>query len=78
MNVVTTEGVVEVPIRSSRQASLVGEHANAVKKFLLTGDDEPLHKFAGVKVAGRELEVRPEVLEELQRTGELEYEPYEK
>jgi predicted transcriptional regulator len=78
MNVGTTEGVVEVPLRSSRQASLVGEHANAVKKFLLSGDDEPLRKFAGVKVAGRELEVRPEVLEELQRTGELEYEPYEK
>jgi hypothetical protein len=78
MNVVTTDGVQEVALRSSRQASLVGEHANAVKKFLLTGDDEPLRKFAGVKVAGRELEVRPEVLEELQRTSELEYEPYEK
>ena len=78
MNVITTDGVQEVPLRSSRQASLVGEHANAVKKFLLTGDDEPLRKFAGVKVAGRELEVRPEVLEELQRTSELEYEPYEK
>jgi hypothetical protein len=78
MNVVTTDGVQEVLLRSSRQASLVGEHANAVKKFLLTGDDEPLRKFAGVKVAGRELEVRPEVLEELQRTSELEYEPYEK
>jgi hypothetical protein len=78
MNVVATEGVQEVPLRSSRQASLVAEHANAVKKFLLSGDDEPLHKFSGVKVAGRELEVRPEILEELQRTGELEYEPYEK
>lgn len=77
MNVVTTEGVQELPLRSSRQASLVGEHANAVKKFLLTSDDEPLRKFAGVKVAGFELETRPEVLEELQRTGELEYEPYE-
>jgi hypothetical protein len=78
MNVITSEGVQEVPLHSSRQASLVAEHANAVKKFLLTGDDEPLHKFRGVKVAGHELEVRPEVLEELQRTSELEYEPYEK
>lgn len=78
MNVITTDGVQEVPLRSSRQASLVGEHANAVKRFLATGDEEPLRKFAGVKVAGRELEVRPEVLEELQRTSELDYEPYEK
>ena len=78
MNVITTEGVQEVSVRSSRQASVVGEHANAVKKFLLSGDDEPLHKFRGVKVAGRELETRPEILEELQRTSELEYEPYEK
>jgi hypothetical protein len=78
MTVLTTEGVQELSLRSSRQASLVAEHANAVKKFLLTGDDEPLRKFRGVKVAGRELEVRPEALEELQRSGELEYEPYEK
>ena len=78
MNAVTTEGVVEVPLSSSRQASLVGEHANAIKKFLLTGDDAPLRKFAGVKVGGRELETRPEVLEDLERSGELEYEPYEK
>jgi hypothetical protein len=78
MNVVTTEGVVEVPLRSSRQASIVGEHANAIKKFLLTGDAEPLRKFAGVRVGGHELEVRPEVLEDLERSGELEYEPYEK
>ena len=78
MNVVTTEGVQEVPLRSSRQASIVGEHANAIKKLLLTGDTEPLRKFAGVRVGGRELEVRPEVLEDLERSGELEYEPYEK
>lgn len=78
MNVVTTAGVVEVPLRSSRQASVVGEHANAVKRFLLTGDETPLRKFTGVKVGGHELETRPDVLEEQQRTGELEYEPYEK
>ncbi len=78
MTVLTTEGVQRLSLRSSRQASLVAEHANAVKKFLLTGDDGPLRKLAGVKVAGHELEVRPEVLEELQRTSELEYEPYEK
>jgi hypothetical protein len=78
MNVLATEGVLYLSVPSSRQASTVSDHANAVKKFLLTGDDEPLRKFAGVKVAGHELEVRPEVLEELQRTSELEYEPYEK
>lgn len=78
MNVITVNGVEEgVTLRSSRQASLVGEHANAVKHFLATGDDEPLRKFKGVKVAGRELETRPEMLEELGRTGELEYEPYD-
>lgn len=77
MNIITTEGVEEsVALRSSRQASLVGEHANAVKHFLATGDDEPLRKFTNVKVAGRQLETRPEVLEELGRVSELEYEPY--
>ena len=78
MNVLTTEGVLYLAVPSSRQASTVSDHANAVKKFILTGDDEPLRKFAAVKVAGHELEVRPEILEELQRTSELEYEPYEK
>lgn len=74
MRVITTEGVQEVALGGSRQASLVAAHANAVKHFLATGDDEPLHRFADVKVGGMELETDPAKLEESGRRGELEYE----
>ncbi len=74
MRVITTEGVQEVALGGSRQASLVAAHANAVKHFLATGDDEPLRRFGGVKVAGLQLETDLEKLEESGRVGELEYE----
>jgi hypothetical protein len=70
----TTEGLQSVNANSSRQASLIGQHRNAVKNFLRSGDETPLRKFAGVKVGGKQLETRPEVLEELGRTGAPEFE----
>lgn len=69
----TTEGRQPVAVRSSKQASLIGQHRNAVKKFR-RGDETALRKFAGVKVGGYELEVRPDVLEEFFRTTTPEYE----
>jgi len=74
MRVITTEGTHEVALGGSRQASLVSAHHNAVKHFLNTGDDEPLRRFAGVKVGGIVLETDPAKLEESGRRGELEYE----
>lgn len=70
----TTEGQLWLDVRSSRQASLIGQHRNAVKNFLRSGDETPLRRFAGVKIGGKELEVRPEVLEELGRTTAPEFE----
>ena len=55
MNAVTTEGVVEVSLRSSRQATLVGEHANAIKKFLLTGDASRCASSPGSRSAAASL-----------------------
>lgn len=74
MRLITTEGVQEVALGGSRQASLAAAHANAVKHFLATGDDEPLRRFAGVTVGGKQLESDPAKLEEAGRRGELEYE----
>lgn len=80
LNLITTDGRKdEVPLRTSRQASLVGRHADAIKRFLASGDDAPLRKFRGVKVAGYELESDPAAIEELERTSQLDgYEPYDK
>ena len=38
------KGLREVPIRDSRQASLIGEYWNAVEKYLTTGDSRMLLK----------------------------------
>lgn len=74
MRLISTEGVIDVEVRSSRQASLIGRHMNAVKTLLVTGDDEPLRAFEGEKVAGHQLETDPEVIEELARVHELSFE----
>jgi hypothetical protein len=45
LRVLTRVGLREVAIRDSRLASLVAEHANAVQKYLQTGDDSALRKL---------------------------------
>lgn len=72
--VATTGGRKEVGVRGARQASLVGEHMNAAKRFLKTGDTAALNKFAGKTVGGKALATDPALLEELYRRGELEFE----
>jgi hypothetical protein len=41
----TPDGLREVAIRDSRQASLIAEYSNAVHKYLETGYDSALRKF---------------------------------
>ena len=74
MRVVSTEGVVDVDVRGSRQARRLAQHMNAVKQFLATGDAEALERFEGVRVAGVQLETDPERIEELGRLHELSFE----
>lgn len=74
MRVVSTEGMVDVEVRGSRQSRRIAQHMNAVKQFLATGDDEALRRFAGVKVAGVQLETDPERIEEMGRVHELSFE----
>jgi hypothetical protein len=50
VNVLTAEGRKEIATRDSRQASLVGGHWAAVQKFLQTGDDSALSKFAKKRI----------------------------
>jgi hypothetical protein len=74
MRVVSTEGMVDVEVRGSRQARRIAQHMNAVKQFLATGNDEALRRFEGVKVAGVQLETDPERIEEMGRVHELSFE----
>jgi len=73
MNVVTTEGCQEVAVRGSRQRSKVARHIAAVRRFLRTGEDEPLRRFEGEKVGGYLLQTDPEALEEGGRLREFEF-----
>jgi hypothetical protein len=73
MNVVTVDGTREVAVRGSHQRSKVARHFAAVRRFLRTGDDEPLRKFEGEKVGGLQLETDPEVLEERGRLHEFDF-----
>lgn len=74
MKAITTDGVIDVEVRSSKQASAIGEHMTAVKRYLATGDQEGLRKFRGKPVAGHILETDPERLIDLASVGELEFE----
>ena len=74
MRIVTAEGVIDVDVRGSRQATRVGQYMNAVKTFLDTGDDEALSRFQGVKIAGHLLATDPGEVEEVARVHELRFE----
>ena len=39
------EGLVEVAVNDSKQASLIGQYSDAVQKYLRTGDDSGVKKF---------------------------------
>jgi hypothetical protein len=71
VNVLTTDGRKEIATRDSRQASLVGSHWAAVQKFLQTGDDSALWKFAKKRIvdAGRKRYRFLTDLKELERQG---------
>jgi hypothetical protein len=74
MNVLSTNGHVTAVVGGSRAASLVAEHANAVKRYLETGDTTLLDPFVGKRVAGLTLETNPDAIETFALSGELDFE----
>jgi hypothetical protein len=75
MTVLARDGLMhEVELRSSRQASLVGEHWAAIQHYLRTGDDSRLQALEGETVAGITLETDPDQIDIWERLGELELE----
>jgi hypothetical protein len=71
IRVLTTDGVREVDIRSSRQASRVGAHWNAVDAYLRPGNTRALRKFTNIRLGGTALATDPEQIEAYARRGEL-------
>lgn len=74
VHVIGPDGERWIDTHGSRAASTVGEYWNAVRHYLSTGDEGPLERFRGLKVAGVELETDPDVIDELARRGEVSFE----
>lgn len=74
----TREGVIDLEVRDSRSASLIGEYWNAVAKSVATGDSRDLRRFRGKSVrsgkVGWPFLIRPEVLDNLGDAGEFNFE----
>lgn len=80
MTVLTREGPVVVVVRDSRTASLLAAHANAVRAYIETGDEERLRRLRRrrIRVGGEEIALvtDPVVLDRLAAGSELHYELY--
>ncbi len=80
MTALTPRGPELVVVRDSRTASLLAEHANAVRHYLHTGDDERLRELRRrmFHLGGRTvvLVADEELIDRLAAGGELHYELY--
>ncbi len=80
MAALSTSGPVDVVVRDSRTARLLGEHANAVRVYVETGDERPLRKLRRrvIRIRGQPIELAtdPLTLDRLAAGGALEFELY--
>jgi hypothetical protein len=80
VTVLTALGPVPVVVRDSRTASLIAEHANAVRHYLHTGDPSRLGglRRRTFQLGGRRfpLVTDEDVIDRLAEGGELHYELY--
>jgi hypothetical protein len=73
MRLISTSGVVEVA-PTQAEASLIGRHANEVKRFGSgISNATRLSAFKGRRAAGHELETDLDAIEDLLRRGELDW-----
>lgn len=75
----TREGLREIAVRDSRQASQVAEYWNAVHRYLETGDDSALRKFRRKRITDAKgvrvpLLTDRDELDRLGNAGELSFE----
>ncbi len=74
MRVLTADGLQDVGIRGSRAASVIGEHWNATRKYLETGDESGLRAFSDTFPGGKRLATDPAFIDREARRGELDFE----
>jgi hypothetical protein len=66
--------VVDLDLRGSDAASTIGAYHSAVQHYLHHSDPSRLARFAGKRVGGVELETDLDVIDELARRGEFDFE----
>jgi hypothetical protein len=71
LKVPTADGLREIGVRGSRQASVLGKYASAIQKYVATGDASALEKFRGKTIKDSSGKVIPLLtdLKELNRLG---------
>jgi hypothetical protein len=75
---VTDQGQMDIHVRGSRKASLIGEYFSAVERYLLKGETDPLRTFEGKSIRiGKAIYpfvTERELLERLYYAGQFEFE----
>lgn len=74
LRILTTDGLEFVSGLNAAEASNVGSHWNAIRRYLEWGETKGLQHLQGVRVAGRILETRPEVIEWHATRGDVSFE----
>jgi len=80
MHAITSQGPVTIDVRDSRSAAKIARHANAVRRFVYTGDTSELRKFRRAAIRSNKLGVRLasdmdiDALNQFARAGELSFE----
>jgi hypothetical protein len=75
MKMLTTSGVEVLSIdRGSEAASAIGEHWNAVKNFLHTGDTSELQPFSSTRIRDYGFATDPDWITRWAIRGELDFE----
>jgi len=74
MRVLTTDGLQFTVDLSDGEASAVGHHWNAIRRYLETGAVDGLMELEGTEVAGMRLETRLAEIERHAIRGDVEFE----
>ena len=73
----TKTGILEIKVKDSRTASMIAGYENAVKTYILTGDDSFLQSYRGKYFTSNRVQygfiTDAETLDRLAEFGELEF-----
>jgi hypothetical protein len=73
MPALTNQGMVWIDVPDPIDRSLLGGYWNAVHRFRDTGDDRDLGRFAGLVIAGYELQTDLDEIEFWAYQGQLDF-----